>query len=187
MVAVSLKKKVPKRRLNPAAPRQRHPHQHGGQGPRVRQRVRRALLALAQIRASLPARLRVGGRSQKQDRVLHRVLQPPTPALQPGGTDARPGIFPPSAGSSGGLTRNKTGRGNAGPMESAENDRTVFRPSHKTLKIDETDFHIPTATTTTEQSFHSKPETPVQTNGAVAIVQVCIGFESLPTFIQGAH
>jgi hypothetical protein len=33
-------------------------------------------------------------------------------------------------------------------MESAENDRTVFRPSHKTLKIDETDFHIPTATTT---------------------------------------
>jgi hypothetical protein len=36
------------------------------------------------------------------------------------------------------------------------------------LKIDETDFHIPTATTTTEQSFHSKPEKPVQTNGAAA-------------------
>ena len=54
-------------------------------------------------------------------------------------------------------------------MESAENDRTVFRPSHKTLKIDETDFHIPTATTTTEQSFHSKPEKPVQTNGAAAM------------------
>jgi hypothetical protein len=54
-------------------------------------------------------------------------------------------------------------------MERTENDRTVFRPSHKTLKIDETDFHIPTATTTTEQSFHSKPEKPVQTNGAAAI------------------
>jgi len=40
-------------------------------------------------------------------------------------------------------------------MESAEND---FRPSHKTLKIDETDFHIPTATTMTEQSFHSNPK-----------------------------
>jgi GT2 family glycosyltransferase len=35
-----------------------------------------------------------------------------------------------------------------------ENDRTVFRPSHKTLKIDETDFHILTASTTTEQFFH---------------------------------
>jgi len=67
----------------------------------------------------------------------------PTPALQPGGTDARPGIFPPSARSSGGLTRNKTGRGNAGHMERTENDRTVFRPSHKTLKIDETDFTFP--------------------------------------------
>jgi hypothetical protein len=33
-------------------------------------------------------------------------------------------------------------------MESTENDGTVFRTSHKTLKIDETDFHIPTATTT---------------------------------------
>jgi hypothetical protein len=53
-------------------------------------------------------------------------------------------------------------------MESAENDSTIFRPSHKTLKIDETDFHIPTATTTTEQSFHLKPEKPVQTNGATA-------------------
>jgi hypothetical protein len=33
-------------------------------------------------------------------------------------------------------------------MERAENDGAVFRPSDKTLKIDETDFHIPTATTT---------------------------------------
>jgi hypothetical protein len=33
-------------------------------------------------------------------------------------------------------------------MESAENDGTVFRPFHKTLKIDQTDFHIPTASTT---------------------------------------
>jgi len=34
-------------------------------------------------------------------------------------------------------------------MESAENDKTVSRPSHKTLKIDEADFHISTATITT--------------------------------------
>ena len=33
-------------------------------------------------------------------------------------------------------------------MESPENDGTVFRPSHKALKIDEADFHIPTASTT---------------------------------------
>jgi hypothetical protein len=45
--------------------------------------------------------------------------------------------------------RDEAGRGNAGLMESSENDRTVFRPSHKTLKIDEADFHIPTAATTT--------------------------------------
>jgi hypothetical protein len=56
-------------------------------------------------------------------------------------------------------------------MERVENDSTVFHPSHKTLKIDETDFHIPTATTTTEQSFHLKPEKPVQTNGAAASVE----------------
>jgi len=40
-------------------------------------------------------------------------------------------------------------------MESAENDRTVFRPSHKTLKIDEADFHIPTATATRWMCFHA--------------------------------
>src|SRR6202041_2777436 len=34
-------------------------------------------------------------------------------------------------------------------MESPENDRTVFRPSHKPLEINKTDFHIPPATTTT--------------------------------------
>src|ERR1039458_1058719 len=159
---------VHQRSLHRAAQRRRYPDQHGRQGPLVRQRVRRALLAFAQIRARLPARLRVGGRSQKQDRVLHRVLQLPTPALQPGGTNARPGILPPSARSSGGLTRDKTGRGNAGLMESPENENTVFRPSHKTLKIDETYFHIPTAMTMTEQFFHLKPEKPVQTIGATS-------------------
>ena len=71
------------------------------------------------------------------------------PHSSPGSTDSGPGILPPSARSSGGLTRDAAGCGNASLMEGAENDRTVFRPSHKTLKIDETDFHIPTATTTT--------------------------------------
>ena len=51
-------------------------------------------------------------------------------------------------------------------MESPENENIVFRPSHKTLKIDETYFHIPTAMTMTEQFFHLKPEKPVQTIGA---------------------
>jgi len=40
-------------------------------------------------------------------------------------------------------------RGNAGLMESAENDKSVSRPFPQTLKIDETDFHISTAPTTT--------------------------------------
>jgi hypothetical protein len=43
----------------------------------------------------------------------------------------------------------KQAGGNAGFMGRAENDETVFRPSHKTLKIDKADFHISTATTTT--------------------------------------
>ena len=34
-------------------------------------------------------------------------------------------------------------------MESLENDETVFPPFPPTLEIDETDFHIPTAATTT--------------------------------------
>jgi hypothetical protein len=49
------------------------------------------------------------------------------------GTDARPGILPPSARSCGGVTRDEDGGGN--------------------VKIDETDFHISTARTTTEQVF----------------------------------
>jgi hypothetical protein len=57
-------------------------------------------------------------------------------------------------------------------MESAENENTVFRPSHKPLKIDETDLHIPTATTTTEQSFHLKPEKPAQTIEATSLFTV---------------
>ena len=119
-----------------------------GKRPLGRQRLRRAAVAFAQIRARLLARLRVGQRSKKQDRALLRVLQLPTPTFQPGGADAGPGILPPSARGFGGITRNQAGRGNAGLMESAENDKAVSRPSHKTLKIDEADFHISTATTT---------------------------------------
>jgi hypothetical protein len=53
-------------------------------------------------------------------------------------------------------------------MESPENENTVFRPFHKALKINETDFHIPTIMTTTEQFFHLKPEKPVQPIGATS-------------------
>ena len=38
-------------------------------------------------------------------------------------------------------------------MERTENENAVFRPSHKTLKIDQTDFHISTASTTTSNPF----------------------------------
>jgi len=65
--------------------------------------------------------------------------------------------------------RNLTGRENAGLMESAENDEGVSRPSHKPLKIDETDFHVPTAPRTTEQSFHLEPEKPVETIEATSL------------------
>jgi hypothetical protein len=54
-------------------------------------------------------------------------------------------------------------------MESPENENTVFRPFHKALKINETDFHIPTIMTTTEQFFHLKPEKPVQPIGATSV------------------
>ncbi len=47
------------------------------------------------------------------------------------------------------LAHDEAGCGNAGLMVSAEYNRTVSRPSYKTLKVDECDFHIPTATTTT--------------------------------------
>ena len=57
---------VHQRSLHRAAQRRRHPDQHGRQGPLGRQRLRRAPLAFAQIRARLPARLRVGRRSQKR-------------------------------------------------------------------------------------------------------------------------
>ena len=94
------------------------------------------------------------------------------PALQPGGTDSRPGILSPSARNTGGLTRNEAGGGNAGLMGRTENDRTVFRAFHKTLKIDATDFHIPTATTTNQLNNFSteKPEKTAQTTGASSLI-----------------
>ena len=42
-------------------------------------------------------------------------------------------------------------------MESAENDKSVSRTSHKTLKIDDADFHI-SPHDHDEQSFHLKTE-----------------------------
>ena len=42
-------------------------------------------------------------------------------------------------------------------MERAENDKSVSRTSHKTLKIDDADFHI-SPHDHDEQSFHLKTE-----------------------------
>jgi hypothetical protein len=39
--------------------------------------------------------------------------------------------------------------GNAGRWKARKNDEAVFPPFPPTLEIDQTDFHIPTVTTTT--------------------------------------
>ncbi len=39
--------------------------------------------------------------------------------------------------------------GNAGRCKAWKNDEAVFPPFPRTLEIDQTDFHIPTVTTTT--------------------------------------
>ncbi len=46
-------------------------------------------------------------------------------------------------------TAPEAGDGNAGRWIAWKNDETVFPPFPPTLEIDEADFHIPTATTTT--------------------------------------
>jgi len=43
----------------------------------------------------------------------------------------------------------EAGGGNAGGRKAWKNDETVFPPFPHTLEIDQTDFHIPTAMTTT--------------------------------------
>jgi hypothetical protein len=43
----------------------------------------------------------------------------------------------------------ETGGGNAGEWKAWKNDGAVFPPFPLTLEIDQTDFHIPSATTTT--------------------------------------
>ena len=43
----------------------------------------------------------------------------------------------------------EAGGGNAGGWKAWKNDETVFPPFPLTLEIDQTDFHIPTPTTTT--------------------------------------
>jgi hypothetical protein len=46
----------------------------------------------------------------------------------------------------------EAGGGNAGGWKGWKNDGTVFPPFPPTLEIDQTDFHIPTVTTTTRMN-----------------------------------
>ena len=63
--------------------RQRHRDQHGWQGRMARQRVRRAALALGQIRRGLSASLRQRRRGARVDRPVSGLLQPQAPAFEP--------------------------------------------------------------------------------------------------------
>ena len=63
------------------------------QRPLARQRLRRAHLALDQVRRGLPARLRLGQPSQTVHRPLHRLLQYHSATLQPESAHARSGIL----------------------------------------------------------------------------------------------
>jgi putative transposase len=62
--------------------RQRHRDQHGWQG-RMARRVRRAALALGQIRRGLSASLRQRRRGARFDRPVSELLQPQAPAFEP--------------------------------------------------------------------------------------------------------
>lgn len=70
------------------AARARHPDQHGRARKLARQRVRRAAVALDQVRRGVPACLRIGQPGQGQHRPIHRVLQHATAALDAGQNDA---------------------------------------------------------------------------------------------------
>ena len=59
--------------------RNRDRDQHGRQGCLARQRLRRAALAIGQVRGGLPASLRHGRRGPRLDRPVSRLLQQPRP------------------------------------------------------------------------------------------------------------
>jgi putative transposase len=61
----------------------RHQDQHGRQRRLARQRVRRAALAICEVRGGLSARLRERQRGAGRDRPLSRSLQSPPPTLEP--------------------------------------------------------------------------------------------------------
>src|SRR5579872_5507525 len=67
-------------RLPGSAQTTRHPDQHGWPRPCARQRVHRTAVALAQVRADLPRRLRQRSRSVPGAGKLLPLLQPPAPA-----------------------------------------------------------------------------------------------------------
>ena len=63
--------------------RNRDRHQHGRQGCLARQRLRRAALAIGQVRGGLPQSLRHGRRGPRLDRPVSRLLQHPQTAFEP--------------------------------------------------------------------------------------------------------
>ena len=79
--------------------KQRHRDQHGRQGVVARQRLRRAALALGQVRRGLSAGLRQRRRGARVDRPVSGLLQPQAPAFEPWRSDARSRLLrPPAAG-----------------------------------------------------------------------------------------
>jgi len=74
---------IHQRRLHRTAVGARHRHQHGRSRRLARQRLRRAAVAIGQIRGGLPARLRQRFGRARLDRMLPRSLQSPPSALEP--------------------------------------------------------------------------------------------------------
>ena len=74
---------VHKRRVHRSAAGQRHCDQHGRQRGMARQRLRRADLAVGEVRRSLPSSIRQCCRGPNFDRPLPGLLQQQAPAFEP--------------------------------------------------------------------------------------------------------
>src|SRR4051794_38857039 len=74
---------VHRRGLHRCADQERDRHQHGRQGRLARQRLRRAALAIGQVRGGPPQGLRHGRRGPRLDRPVSQLLQYPQTALEP--------------------------------------------------------------------------------------------------------
>ena len=74
---------IHQRRVHWRAEKKRHRHQHGRQGLLARQRVRRAALAIGEVRGGLPQGLRHRRRSARFAEPVSRLFQSSTPPFEP--------------------------------------------------------------------------------------------------------